>query len=119
MQKYVTNYSFGVITKPWNPSSSTSKHSSKWEKVTPKLFAVNAFNDNRKKQKETKQNHRDLDLPLGVTVMEDRVTNSNGTINVVDLNFDILLNTHTTETTENEKGGISTFFMQKSIDNNL
>ena len=65
--------------------------------------------------KKLKIKHRNLDLPLGVTVMEGRVTYGNGRINVVDFNFDILLNTHTTETTENEKGGISTFFMQKSI----
>ena len=65
--------------------------------------------------KKNKKKHRNLDLPLGVTVMEGRVTYGNGRINVVDFNFDILLNTHTTETTENEKGGISTFFMQKSI----
>ena len=65
--------------------------------------------------KKNKIKHRNLDLPLGVTVMEGRVTYGNGRINVVDFNFDILLNTHTTETTENEKGGISTFFMQKSI----
>ena len=65
--------------------------------------------------KKKLKKHRNLDLPLGVTVMEGRVTYGNGRINVVDFNFDILLNTHTTETTENEKGGISTFFMQKSI----
>lgn len=121
MQKYVTHYNFGLVTDRWKkipqiaksnnssiarkiPSSSTSKRSSKWEKITPKLFGVNAFNDNIKKQ-----NRRGLDLPLGVTV-----TNSNDTINVVDFNFNILLRTHTTETTENEKGGICTFFMQKS-----
>ena len=65
--------------------------------------------------KKNKKKHRNLDLPLGVTVMEGRVTYGNGRINVVDFNVDILLNTHTTETTDNEKGGISTFFMQKSI----
>ena len=66
--------------------------------------------------KKNKKKHRNLDLPLGVTVMEGRVTYGNGRINVVDFNFDILLRTHTTETTENEKGGICTFFMQKVLE---
>jgi len=92
--------------------SSSSKHSSKWAPVKLKLIAFNTFN-NSKKQKESKSKNTDLPLPLGVTVTEDRDANGNGTINVVDLNFKILLNTHTTETTVNEKGSILTFLYKK------
>ena len=56
MQNVTGNYNFGVVTKSWNTSSSTSKRSSKWEKVTPKLFAVNAFTDNKKKKKKQNKN---------------------------------------------------------------
>ena len=95
------NYRFGVIN---NPSNATTKR--------PTLFQRRDLTVPRPTVGQKKQ-HRDL--PPGVTVVESQDINDNDPINIVDLDLHALFQTHTVETTVNEKGGITTFFMQNHL----